>query len=207
CGRAECPICYEKWASKEARKIEHRLKQWKSSGRVIHLVLSVPQNMWYEDFKKLRRKSYVIAKRVKFLGGSCIFHPFRQLENTKQWYFSPHFHMIGYGWIKNVAENFEESGWVVKNLGVRKNVFATAMYQLSHAGIHKKYHTVTWFGHLAYNKLKVVPELEEGDKCPICGAKLTRLIWVGDDKCPIPEVEGQYFLDPGGWVENYGIWS
>lgn len=202
CGRAECPICYEKWAGKEAHKIEYRLKQWKGRGKVIHLVLSPPAHLWGLSPEVLRRKSYQVAKKVHFLGGSCIFHPFREEEGSKRWYFSPHFHMLGFGWIEGTAENYESSGWIVKNVGIRQSVSSTALYQLSHCGVHERFHSVTWFGFLAYNKLKVVPEVVEKEKCPLCGAELVKLMWIGDGDPPIPDLEGDYFVDPGGWVEG-----
>jgi len=40
CYRAECPVCYEKWAGKEAGKIEHRLKFFWKYGKVIHVANS-----------------------------------------------------------------------------------------------------------------------------------------------------------------------
>jgi len=40
CLRAECPVCYEKWAGKEAGKIEYRLASvGRRMGLVIHVVL------------------------------------------------------------------------------------------------------------------------------------------------------------------------
>jgi len=47
---------------------------------------------------------------------------------------SPHFHILGYGWVHHVKENYESNGWIVKNLGIRNSVRATAHYQLSHCG-------------------------------------------------------------------------
>lgn len=204
CLRAECPICYEKWAGKQAHRIEYRLASYRISGKPIHLIVSPPARLWGMDLIELRRLSYKIAKNVRFLGGSCIFHPFRQVESTKKWFFSPHFHAIGYGWIQGVKENYERTGWIVKNAGVRKSVGATALYQLSHAGIHKHHHTVTWFGNLAYNKLRVVPEVVEEECCPLCKGKLFKIIWVGDGECPIPDEEGDYFVEPAGWMTSHG---
>jgi hypothetical protein len=112
--------------------------------------------------------------------------------------------MIGYGWIKGVAENYEASGWIVKNAGVRESVGATALYQLSHAGVHAHHHTVTWFGKLAYNKMRVVPEVPEEEVCPLCGGKLSKVAWVGEGVCPVPEEEGEYFVEPSGWIPSHG---
>jgi hypothetical protein len=199
CQRAECPTCYESWAGREAGKIEYRLRAAPKKRRPIHLVVS-PKiadicTLSYED---LRRKAYVISKKSGFLGGSCIFHPFRENELSKEWYFSPHFHMIGYGWIEHTKEGYEAHGWVVKNVGLRKTVSGTALYQLSHAGVHEKYHTITWFGSLSYNKLRAPPQPEKEEICPICGAKLRALWYFGSEE--LPEEEGDYWLDPEGWI-------
>lgn len=199
CMRAECPTCYESWAGKEGRKIQHRLRMAPKKRRPIHLIVSPPMEFWIRhNYEELRRESYVISKSNGFLGGSCIFHPFREDELTKRWYFSPHFHMIGYGWIQHTKEGYERHGWVVKNAGIRKTVSGTALYQLSHAGIHKKYHTVTWFGSLSYNKLKVPPRVPEKDVCPICGQPLRQLWYFGSKA--LPEEEGDYWLEIDGFV-------
>lgn len=196
CLRAECPICYEKWAGKEAGKIEWRLSQW-SCGLPIHLIVSPAMEDWRLAYEKLKRKAYRISKDSGFLGGCCIFHPWRENELTKEWYFSPHFHMIGYGWIEGTKEGYERHGWVVKNAGLRETVSGTALYQLSHAGIHPDRHTVTWFGRLAYNKLWVPPREPEREACPICGEKLRPVLYFGG--LELPEEEGVFWLDPEGW--------
>jgi hypothetical protein len=199
CMRAECPTCYESWAGKEAGKIQYRLRASPKKRRPIHLIVSPSMaDICMLSFEDLRRKSYVVSKKSGFLGGSCIFHPFRENELSKEWYFSPHFHMIGYGWIEHTKEGYEEHGWVVKNSGLRKTVSGTALYQLSHAGVHPKYHTVTWFGSLSYNKLRVPPMPEREECCPICGQKLRQLWYFGSDE--LPEKEGEYWLPPDDWV-------
>ena len=205
CGRAECPICYEKWGSKEAHRIEHRFKYWRGKyRRAIHVVFSSPAKDLELDYPKLRRRLYGIAKKVGLMGGSVIFHPFRQMEG-KRWVLSPHFHVLGFGWICRVREVNAETDWVVKNVGVRKSVYATAMYQLSHAGVHPKRHTVTWFGKLSYNQLKA-PKFEvEKEVCPLCGKRLVEVRWVGEGDPP-EEKEGGYFLPPDGWRE-VNVWS
>lgn len=199
CMRAECPICYESWAGKQAKRIEHRLKAWKSRGEVIHLIVSPPVEVWVRSPSEnaLRRKAYRIASESRFLGGSCMFHPFREDPLTHRWHFSPHFHMLGYGWIRGTKEGFERHGWVVKNAGVRKTVSGTALYQLSHAGVHKSKHTVTWFGRLAYNNFKA-PPLEKDDRCPECGSKLRPLQYVGSGDPPMEK--GDYWLASDNWI-------
>ena len=201
CARAECPVCHGSWAGKQAEKISWRIKQWKVKGKPIHVVVSVPEKLWFEDFKNLRRLAYKWVKKANFWGGSVIWHPFRQTDDGR-WYFSPHFHMIGYGWIRNTSKIFKDSGWIIKNVGVRDSVGATAYYQLTHAGIHLKYHTVTWFGSLSYNKLRCDPlPKKDSDVCPLCDRELVRVFWVGEGVDPLPDVEMGFYIDPGGWIE------
>jgi hypothetical protein len=235
CFRASCPVCYEKWMAKEAHAIEYRLGKIKEKmkwlGGEKHIIVSVPIHDWYlveKDYPKLRRIVYKKAVKVGFKGGCLIFHHLRRKcrycdsiidyndkcchkcgSTLTSWYFSPHFHLIGFGWIDNVAQEYLDSGYVIKNLGYRDSVFSTAFYQLSHAAIHEKYHTVTWFGVCAYNKVKVEPDTSTFNRCPVCGGILKPVRWVGlADSCPVNmderSVKG-FLVDPGGW--EYCGWA
>jgi len=222
CLRAVCPICYEKWAGKEAHKLAYRISQWRT-GKPVHVALSVPESLWGVPLEDLRSKVYKLASKVGIYGGSCIVHPFRQkckaCGSAKEtysdqclncgcseflWVFSPHFHLIGFGWIDGhkVSELYRKEGWITKNLGIRESVGGTALYQLSHCGIKGGKQAVTWFGRLSYNSdFKVVPEVVEKDVCPICQAELVRLVWVGIGEMPY-EDEGDYFDVSENWVEG-----
>jgi len=105
--------------------------------------------------------------------------------------------MIGFGWIEHTKEGYAQHGWVVKNARIRKTVAGTALYQLSHAGINKKYHTVTWFGSMSYNNLKIPPKDPE-NRCPECGSKLRPLEYVGSDEAPMKK--GDYWLPVDNWI-------
>jgi hypothetical protein len=166
----------------------------------IHVVLSPPIGAISEDlgaFQGARNLAYQIAKQSGLWGGACFFHSYRLKcsscgsaipdynrtcscgNSAFQLFFSPHFHIQGFGWIRNTKEGFERHGWVVKNLGIRKSVFWTFQYLLSHAGV-SRFHTVTWFGKLSYNKLKNVPILGAvRELCPFCGRALGPLVWIG----------------------------
>ena len=209
CFRAQCPVCYESWAGKEAGKIEYRLRGMPKNKRAIHLVVSPPAEVWIRlSYSELKKRAYVIAKSSGFKGGCCVFHPFRKDESTNQWYFSPHFHMIGNGWIKGTKKGFEAHGWIVKNAGLRKTVSGTALYLLSHAGIHASHHTVTWFGSLSYNNMTIPPKPKEEDLCPICKCELQELWYFGALK--LPEEKAGFWLDPEGWEikpDSQRIWG
>jgi len=220
--RADCPICRQKWAGRLAGKAENRISQVRGLGPAKHIVASLPQADWglvQTDYPRLRTKVYKILKRVGVRGGLLIFHPFRrkcprcgsvpEMGHSSclycgnpffEWYFSPHFHCVGFGWIEGTAQEYIKSGYLVKNVGVRRSVGGTVLYQLSHAGVHLRYHVLTWFGALSYNKLKCEPEPREGNTCPTCGAKLIPCKWFGDGEDPLEgEGEGEFWVDPEGW--------
>ena len=202
CHRPLCPTCWEDWANREKDKATQRLRAFVLKGRnlkPIHVTVSVPMVDYRLSLPKMREKVYRALKMVHCLGGMMIFHPKRQRQDGS-WYFSPHFHVIGYGWIVDVRRNYVASGYIVKNIGIRKTVEGTIFYQLSHCGVSANFHTVTWFGCLGYGKLRVKIEKEE-HLCPICGEKLHRLMWVGKGECPVPYLEGVGFFDDlANWV-------
>ena len=222
CMRADCPVCRQKWAGRLAGRGEHRISQARGLGPAKHIAVSVPEKDWglvQTDYPKLRAKIYKVAKRTGVRGGALIFHPFRrkcprcgatpEMGHSTcfkcgnlwfSWYFSPHFHIVGFGWIEGTAEEYSKSGYVVVNIGRRKSVGGTFLYILSHAGVHLDYHVITWFGDLSYNKLKVEPVLTDGNTCPTCGAKLLPCRWFGEGEDPLEgEGEGEYWVDPEGW--------
>lgn len=208
CNRAECPVCYESWSALEAHRAMHRFEVAGKAERIIHVIVSPPKDTHDQDIKKLRAGMYGVAKRAGFKGGLSIFHPFRwrclscglDAERCSceihcgMWYYSPHFHILGHGWISNVGEIYQSTGWLVKNLGLRKSLYRTIQYQLSHAGVwitdkregilpiaKGKRLSITWFGNLSYAKLHVEREVF-AEECPECGSKLEFLPWgmVGD---------------------------
>ena len=202
CFRQACPICWKKWASRETSRASQRLRAFKLKGRnlkPIHIIVGIP-NVDYElGIVEMRKKVYKALKRVHLLGGMCIYHSKRWKDGAA--YYSPHFHILGYGWITDVRKNFVVSGYVVKNLRIRKTVEGTIWYQLSHAGYHGKHHTVTWFGCLSYNKLRILKEIAVKHCCPFCKGELKQILWIGDGFCPVPDVEGfMGYGDSQGWV-------
>lgn len=201
CDKPSCPVCYERgWAVREARNIEFRLEQAsKHFGLVEHIIVGVPSKYWNLDEKK-RLKIVKKALKVRgVIGGCFIPHGFRY-NRMKQWYWSPHYHILGFilggyckcrgcakcfkgcgGFVDRNYRQNEIDGIYVKVKGKRKSVGGTAWYQLHHASFRtdkKRSHVVTWFGVCSYRKLKVSKELrKEWDrlrksKCPICGSDL-----------------------------------
>jgi hypothetical protein len=206
CHRAICPTCWGDWANRESKRAVYRLNQYRirdsknTYKKPIHVVVSVPFSDYDLSVQEMRRKAYRSLNRVHFLGGMMIYHP-KRYNRFKGWYFSPHFHVVGYGWLTDVRKNYIYSGYIVKNVGIRKTVHGTLYYQLSHCGISKDVHTVTWFGRLSYSKLKIKYPVEEKEVCPLCGGQLRTLIWVGSGSCNLLDVEGiTFFDDPQNWI-------
>jgi len=182
---------------KQSQRIEMCFKH--ARRKPIHVIFSVPEVLWSEKIEVLRVRLYKIAKKCGLSGGCAIFHPFREHHVQKTWYWSPHFHVIAFGWVKDVRSLHSRYGWVIKNVGVRKSVHATLMYQLSHAGVHPGHHVITWFGSLSYSKLRVDPLPEVKNVCPLCGSPLKDLLWCGGLDRPPPDKDGEYFLDADDW--------
>lgn len=199
--------------------------------RPIHVTVNPPPKLWdafknIENFNKLRRKAQLLARKAGFKGGVIIYHQKRErcgdcggkiLFKQKKcaecgayhivWYFSPHFHLLGFGFITGTASLFDKFGWVIKNHGIRSDVGATAYYQLSHCSIHAGKHTLVWFGDLHYSKFMLLPpELSESDiaenECPICGHKLRLMYYYGSKPPPIGD--GVTVIDSTGWVYAKG---
>lgn len=201
CGRLECPICYEKACARAAHRATRRIERYKH-GRPIHVVASPSQalvdSLTFDRLKKVVRGA-LQAAGVR--GGLLIVHPWRERRKRGSWYLSPHFHTVCYGWIKNSEAVLRKTGVLVKNLGIRKSVYATIMYQLSHAGVYMakpKKATVTWYGELSYNKLNIEKEVPEKSTCPLCGSELVKLAYRGEKDPPSKECE---FWD---LAENWG---
>jgi len=225
CNSLACPICAGSAMTRASDRITHRIVEWwkkhpRLSGhriKPIHVVNSVSPrdaDRLRDKHKRLRIIDAEITKKAGLKGSVSIYHPYRhadygetdQLDDmskvdlTKGWYESKHFHHIGFGWIKH---QYEENGWIVKNLGVRGNtpqdhrIFELARYQLSHCGVNSKYNSYTWLGELSTKKYKAPPlPLAPIAKCEECGSFYYPI------KCDhhTPELkEGIHSLEPDGW--------
>jgi len=203
CNRPSCPICYKSgWAVREAHNIECRLKEAaKRFGVIEHLCISVPSKDYGLKLPHLRKKVIKMLTKIGVIGASLIWHGFRY-SLQKQWYWSPHFHVLGFilggysrcrhckgadcyacdgGFDGKTYKLYRENGYVVKVFGERKTIFGTAWYQLNHASYKvgvKRFHIATWFGVVSYRKLKVTVEKRKR-LCPICQDELIRITYSG----------------------------
>jgi hypothetical protein len=177
CFRADCEKCCFKWLGRSSSKATKRMKLYEKQSKKIakHIIVSVPVWDIYKPKKEIMKKIYRILKEVKADSGLIIYHPFRYHKESDQWYFSPHFHLLSFGWIENVVETYNKYGYIVKNLGKRETIFGTIYYQLSHCGVKKNNHSLTYFGECGYSKLVMDKNDEESKKCPYCKEYLQEL--------------------------------
>lgn len=174
CFRASCPKCADRWGKRATARILERLHASKKNQKYLkHVVVSPPRWLWHKPIEELRKQARIMAKKAGIEGGLDIVHPFRR--KGKDWYLSPHFHYLAFGWVSATDEIFQKNGWLVKNIGIRENPVGTVMYLLSHAGVKKRRHTITWFGDLSYSKLKI-EKIDFHIKCPECDGNFQRLI-------------------------------
>jgi len=204
CFRSVCKVCYRKWMGREANKATRRIEKFEeiSGKQAKHIVVSTPSWLYKKPVPELRKAVREILKEIGCIGGTMIFHPYRFNRDSRRWYFSPHFHIIGFGWIlgTNVTQIYKKQGWIAKNLGFRDSVFSTFYYQLSHCGVKKRSHALIWFGDLSYCKLKVEKE-PDSSVCPACKRKLVPIYHDGVHSGIPPEEVFEDFVDPFDWYE------
>jgi len=219
CFRADCEYCKLNWsyrlASKGTRRFERYQEVSKTKYEPSHIIISVPD--W--DYGKSKKElSQIAREKLKDIivagsfGGCIIFHPFRNkfIDGKLRWYYSPHFHVMGYGWL--MPTDTEESreirrGWIITKAvdkdkngkPLKRSIFQTLSYILSHAGIKKRNHTLTWFGDLSYCKLEMEKEDYQQGKCPICENKLVRCEPKSEFYFKPPDEITEFIIDLDKW--------
>jgi hypothetical protein len=212
CDKPSCPVCYKQgWATREAHKIEVRvaeLEGQKRFGLAEQFIATVPQRFYDLNDEDLRAKITEVLRFCGVVGGCLIFHGARWSESGLFWYWSPHFHVLGFilggykcrdcqrecikgcgcGFNDLQYRAFEKFGCLVKVAedkfgvkGERVTVGGTAWYQLHHATIRTdvvRPHCVTWFGVASYRALKIKVEKRKA-LCPICKHELVKLLYFG----------------------------
>ena len=204
CVRSNCKTCYKSWIARETSKAYKRIKKFEMwyAGRdkLKHVIVSPPRWERGKPLEELRKDMRKLCKRAGLRGGLDVIHPFRCKDG--KWIFSPHFHVLAYGWVNGTDNIFKEKGWIIKNLGIRKSAKGTISYILSHAGIKKRRHTLTWWGELSYSKLKLEKTEDDENKhrCTQCEAVYRPLICFKDGfRCKPPPAEVIITDDPYGW--------
>ena len=210
CGKMSCPICYKSACGREAHKIEERLAEAsKQFGEVEHLSATFPLKFWHLTYEQLRAKAIKMLMARGIIGGCLIWHGARWDKVRLVWYWSPHFHVLGFilggygkcrgcpkchkgcgGFVDRNYRAFEKDECIVRIFGKRKmaygtdkpNVGGTASYQLGHATLKKdveRFHVATYFGVCSYRKLKVTVEKRKM-LCPICEQELEKIRYNGN---------------------------
>lgn len=150
CNKPSCPVCYRRWAEKQARRIEARLLEAsRIYGVVQHIVVSPPRWEWELDSDALYHRAIDRARARNVIGGSIIYHELRYTR-SRGWYFSPHLHILGFlngGYRCRKCKDFAfrsvkvcsnccgfegltrrlnvKDGWIVKVLEERKKAYGT----------------------------------------------------------------------------------
>lgn len=199
CFRASCEECYRRWQGRQSNRATRRIERFarKSGKKPIHIILSIPQYDYGLSLKGMRRKARLVLKEIDCIGGAIIFHPFR-IKNQKL-YWSPHFHIIGFGLSKSkISHAYGKYHWVIIDKGFRKSIFGTFHYNLDHCGVKKGVQCMVWFGDLSYSKLPPEKELDH-NLCPACGRKLVEIYHDGVDFVVPPGENYEGFVDSEDW--------
>ena len=218
CFRSACEYCWmEKWLARESRRatlrIENYQKVIKEIGKTrftnpIHVIVSPSWKDKFVRYDLLKKRCRELLDEAGIVGGLMIYHPFSLDKKKMKWICRPHFHVIGFGWVHDTKKICDENGWVIKNKGVRKSLYSTIYYQLSHAGVSDNIHSVTWFGELGYRskyaeQIKVENE-EPNDYCEFCGKILVNAEFRATDRPP-PDFEFVGLVDHLDWEATESI--
>lgn len=181
CNERTCPRCSERWGKKAARKASLRVawgakvvtQQRRAAGvderpRLVHGMVSMPELEGW-GVPEYRQACYSICLDHKIIGGLAVIHPFRKDDYDSEYVPDGHvhFHVIGLNFedmppgggdyvngqlvIFKVIRDAEYGDYrgFRSGLAIEREV----QYLLSHAGVADGFHTLTYFGALAYNKL------------------------------------------------------
>ncbi|MCV0431676.1 hypothetical protein [Nitrosopumilus sp.] len=207
CYRAKCKSCYTNWIVRQANASTRRIETFekKSNQKPIHLIFAVPVEQRHTPIKILRQRLSHILKLGNIHGASVIFHPFKFDKKTRRWYASPHFHLVGFGKSSDIQNAFGRYKWYIKETEERNSIFQTFCYLLSHCGIQKGYHAVTWFGSLSYSELPVDKE-PRITKCPLCNGEFEE-IYYEEPIHPIipPDKHFEGAVEGEGWHKVFTV--
>ena len=159
---------------RDAKNIAARLGECSQLfGKVEHIVVSLPMHDYGLSVEASRLKAAKILRSRGVIGGVMIYHAFRYRNrgvllrgvfSPKGWYFSPHYHVLGYllvgyakcrhckkvekagyisrevcagcnGFEARTRRLYDKDKYIVKVLAERITPVGTAWYQLSHSSI------------------------------------------------------------------------
>lgn len=208
CGRLSCHVCVRGAAGKIASRLARRLWLWrcmiqqetkgKTNPLPSHVIESIPGNSEFWTWSKQKQNRVLAECRqiAGLTGGVSISHLWRFSHDGKKTpRYSPHHHLLTYGWLsptayKDILAKFgiKVLYHKVKNgtLETQDDVFRVALYLLSHCEVKARSHAYRWYGELAYNKISNETleryvdlemaardaEIEKSKSCKLCGAEL-----------------------------------
>lgn len=120
CYRAECSTCYYQSIIRQANRSARRVKAYAlySRRQQLHVGFSVPHSDYGLTIEEMRKKIRIIMKDLGLIGGAAVFHPYRMHKKENRFYYSPHFHVIGFGNIRGKTRlTYEKHGWVILYFG------------------------------------------------------------------------------------------
>jgi len=196
CTRADCRVSVDDWIIRNADRAAKRVLRYaKKTGKpAFHLALCPSKENQTKSERELRNEAEAILDEINCEGGGLVYHPFKQKQKSTDWEYFPHFHFVGFGWMRLVRDVAKKYGWVVIYLKRRKNLFGTFCYLFSHCGIKEGRHAITWLGKLSYGKLKIFKRPNIG-KCPGCGRKLVPISYDGKHPVVPPDDYFEGFVD------------
>ena len=205
CNKLDCETCFIHASSDRARILNERLLEFQKEakkhgikiGNILHIIFSPKKNQAlkrmkdYNEFLEFRSNEiFTMLKNCGIFAGiiftqlwsykcqicgkeerKCICQE-KELERK----LNPHFHVVGFGYLKNNNEFREQyEDWLYINLGRRKDGYHTIFYILTNATLWRKddgklkpaYQS---FDYLKSNEFVQIKEKIRliNDRCPIC---------------------------------------
>ena len=174
CNKLSCPKCWSFAINKQSLSAVDRLeatlsfkknKLWRNNPKTRiynHLVVSIPKSKHdtCKTHKGRLKIEQCISKKLQLIGiegGTMIYHPFRFAKKLESVYYSPHVHVLGFGYTdkKDIMSLHDKTGYVVKSINTFRNsktAYNTVRYLLSHTGLYGNKHRIKYFGDSANNK-------------------------------------------------------
>jgi len=228
CMSRYCPRCYSNWAAREARAAAARIWSWLRGGgtaeyrratkdwltrfRLYHIVVSFNDDGEVDEdgVREYRQRAYRRAAKHGVHGGLAIFHGGRAETGYRSG--GPHVHILAVGGLlapggMDAAERRGDVVWKViardgrwhipNEMGARRAV----AYLLTHCLVGDGFHSLTWFGAVAYNKwssaepiarMKLCGDLLDDEAILLCPYCMSENVIMGEfvDRTDFGRMEG-----------------
>ena len=213
CNKLDCETCFIHASSNRARTINERIIEFRNearkhgikTGNILHIVFSPKKELAlrrmrdYNEFLEFRSDEvFTMLKDCGIFAGII----FTQLwsykcqvcgneddkcscqEKELERKLNPHFHVLGFGYLKNNEEFREQyEDWVYINLGRRRDGYHTIFYILTNVALWRKADgklkpAYQSFGFLKSSQFAQIKEKVKfiNDRCPICKKPRKRIV-------------------------------